>query len=99
MAQKDQESKGTPERFPVTSPGVPGTGEHSGLILTTVMELQRSVGGLIQAVETMTARIDEQGKKLDSMSHRMYAAGVVILLVLGGLGWALNKIWDIALKS
>lgn len=62
------------------------------------MELQRSVGGLIQAVETMTARIDEQGKKLDSMSHRMYAAGVVILLVLGGLGWALNKIWDIAFE-
>jgi hypothetical protein len=65
MTEKDRQSRGTPENYPITSPGIPGTGEHTGLILTTVMELQRTVGGLINAVESLTSRSDEQGKKLD----------------------------------
>jgi uncharacterized membrane protein affecting hemolysin expression len=44
------------------------------------MELQKTVGQLTQAVNTMTDQQKEQGKKLDRISHQMYAALVVILL-------------------
>lgn len=98
MADKDRQSKGTPENYPVTSPGVPGTGEHAGLILTTVMELQRTVGGLVNAVESLTSRADEQGKKVDKISQQIYAA-IAVVTVIGGVAlFILNKIWDLAAK-
>src|SRR5260370_12767119 len=105
MAEKDRQTRGTPENFPVTSPGVPGTGEHTGLILTRVMELQRTIGALNNAVESLTLRADEQGKNLSKISHQVYAAIAVITvagLVLSGLGgvsiFILNKIWDVAAR-
>ena len=95
MEEQKQSPKSTPERLAVGTPGVPGLGEHSGLILQTVMELQRSVGGLIQGVETLTTRVEEQGKKLETISHRMYAAAAIIVLTLGAMGWVIDKAWSL----
>lgn len=95
MEEQKQPPKSTPERLAVGRPGVPGLGDHAGLILTTVMELQRSVGGLINAVETLTTRVDESSKKLDTISHRVYAAGAIIVIVLGAMGWVIDKAWGV----
>jgi len=48
------------------------------------MELQKTVGQLTQAVNTLTDQQKEQAKKLDGISHKIYAA-IVVLLVIGGI--------------
>ncbi len=106
MTEKDKQSKSsTPEKYPVTSPGVPGTGEHTGLILTTVMQLQHSVGALENSVEMLRSRVDEQGTKLDHISHQISNARTVLIVVAIAISGALsfvaflaNKFADVAIK-
>jgi hypothetical protein len=95
VEEQKQPPKSTPEHLAVGTPAVQGLGDYSALILTTVMELQRSVGGLIHAVETLTGRADEQGKKLESISHRITAAMAVIVVIGAIMGWILDKSWDL----
>jgi hypothetical protein len=61
-----------------------------------VFELQKTVGQLTQAVETLTEQSRDNGKKLDRMSHVLYAAGVVLALILGVGGWVLKIASDVA---
>ncbi len=48
------------------------------------MEMQKNVGGLTEAVKGLQADGKETRNKLDSLSHKMYAA-TAIIIVLGGL--------------
>jgi len=57
---------GTPA--PYTNPD-----QHSW-VLQTVSEMRESIGGLKQAVETLTDQSREQAKKIDGISHKVYAA-------------------------
>lgn len=88
---KGRESRGTggeeitPPRFPETPPPLRTTsGDYSLATLQTVMEMQRAIGGLTQAVTTLTDQQKEQAKKLDGISHKIYAA-IVLLLAIGGM--------------
>ena len=44
-------------------------------MLQSVGDVRESIGALKQAVDTLTVQSREQAKKLDMLSHRMYAAG------------------------
>lgn len=68
------------------------------------MELQKSNGQLTEAVHRLRESIEKQDARLDRMettlsgvTHKIYAAGVVlaILVVIGG--FMVNKAWDIAM--
>ena len=38
-------------------------------------------------VEMLTAQTKIQGEKIDRISHKVYAAIAVIVVVLAGIGW------------
>ena len=66
-------AKSTPEQYPVaTPPGLQAT-DHSW-VLQTVMELQKSVGELTQAVATLTEQVRDQGAKLDAVRQEVTEA-------------------------
>lgn len=48
------------------------------------MSMHDSMGQLKESVNELKRKQDEQGKKLDAISHKVYAA-VAIVLVLGGI--------------
>ena len=58
------------------------SGDYS--FLEIVMAMQHSIGQLTEAVNGLKTKQDEQGRKLDSISHKVYAA-VAIVLVLGAI--------------
>ena len=58
------------------------------------MELGKSTGQLTEAVNTLTDQNKEQGKKIDSMSHRMYAAAAVLTVIGGILYFFLDRMWS-----
>lgn len=90
-------SRSTPGSLPPTSPlAYPGT-EHSWT-LQTVFELQKNVGQLTEAVKHLDEHSKDNGKKLDRMSHIIYAAGVVLALLLAVGGWTLKIASDIAVS-
>ena len=57
-----------------------------------LLELQRSVGQLTQSVSAFTEESRDSRKKLDRLSHTVYAAGTVgtVLLAIGV--WFLDKL-------
>jgi hypothetical protein len=48
------------------------------------MEMQKTVGQLTQAVNTLTDQQKEQAKKLDAISHKIYAA-IAVLVAIGAI--------------
>ena len=91
------EFKTTPQSF-VTS-------EYS-FLLQMVMELQKSTGQLTEAVNSLKLAIENQNsrynrieEKLSGVTHKIYAAGVVLAILLVVGGWFFNKAWDLMVKQ
>lgn len=59
-----------------------------------MMQMQQSLGALTASVDHLKTASDKQSDKLDRISHRIYAAGAVLAVILAGAGFFLNKIWD-----
>lgn len=83
-------------------PHFSGHHDHS-FTLQAIMELQKSVGqisaevkALAVASEKIDGKLDKIEEKVSGVTHKLYAAGVVmtILLVIGG--FLINKAWDMA---
>lgn len=71
--------------------------------LQGVMELQRTVGnleseirGLREAQTNTLNRTEKACEKLESVDKKLYAAGVVLVVVLGIAGWMLNIAYDLS---
>ncbi len=58
------------------------------------MQIQQSVGKLEVKVDQLNKSSDKQSLKIDSISHRIYAAGVVLTISVAIIGFILNKMWD-----
>ncbi len=97
QAQSSPDS--APSKLPQTTPQDYITSEHS-FILQSVMEMQKALGQLTQAVTTLTEESKKSSTRLSEVSHKIYAAEVTIKVVggllslIGGVGLLLFwKIW------
>ena len=61
-------------------------------MLQSIGGMRESIEGLKQAVETLTAQSRDQAKKLDTLSHRMYAAGAFLAVLTAVLAWMMNNL-------
>jgi hypothetical protein len=62
--------------------------------MEAMMQMQQSIGELEATVNHLNAASEKHGTKLDRISHIIFAAGVVLTIVLAIGGFLLNKIWD-----
>ena len=86
-----------PQSFPETTPQrYPGS-DYS-FTLQAVLELQKSVGQLHEAVGTIKEQIKHQGEKLDKLNLRIYAASAVLVVLSTILGFLLNKGVDLLIQ-
>lgn len=97
---QSQAANTTPSRFPETTPPAPHLSDFS-FTLQAIMEMQKTLGQLTQAITTLTEESKKRGEVLDRISHKVYAAQVVLwiagglLTALGGVAvFFLNRIWD-----
>ena len=83
----------TPERFPEVAPpyGAAVSGMH---LVESMMQIQQSIGELKSEVRHLKEASDGQSKKLDRISHVIFAAGVVIAILLAIGSFFLNKMWE-----
>ncbi len=78
--RSNEPSGTTPDAFPTSPPPGLQVDNHSW-VLQTIMDLKGSTAELAQCVKTLDESTKEQGKKLDSISHRMYAATAIVGVV------------------
>ena len=72
------------------------SGDHS-FTLQATMEMQKTLGKLENAVTSLVISEKETKDKLGRIEKIIYAAGVVLLVVLGIGGWMLNTAKDFAM--
>jgi hypothetical protein len=84
---------GTPSNYP--SP------DHS-FTLQMIMELQKSTGQLTECVNSLRTSLDRQSGQLDKIeekvsgvTHKLYAASVVLAILLVVGGFIIDKTWDL----
>lgn len=96
----------TPERhLGTTTPINAGLVDHS-FTLQAIMDLQKSNGQLTEAVSSLRLSIDKLNSKLDrvegtvsGVKHKIYAAGVVLAILVALGGFMVNKAWDLMVKQ
>lgn len=102
--QKEASPDTTPARLAETPPPISPLSDYS-FTLQMIMEMQKTLAQLSQAVKTLTEDVQKREKTVDGISHKIYAAQVVIWVVggiltllvtiLGGATvFILDKIWD-----
>ncbi|WP_281647375.1 hypothetical protein [Parendozoicomonas sp. Alg238-R29] len=82
-----------------------GQVDHS-FTLQAVMELQKSTGQLTSSVESLKDVIEKQDKKITDLestvtgvSKKIYAATVVLIILVTVGGFIVNKSWDLMVKQ
>lgn len=75
--------------------------DHS-FTLQTVMELQKSTGQLTECINSLRSSVDKQTTKLEkledklsSVTHKIYAASVVLTIMVAVGGFIVNKAWNL----
>jgi len=101
IEQKVMATVTTPPTFPETTPPAYPSSDYS-FTLQAIMEMQKTLGQLTQAVTTLTEESKKHREKIDDMSHKIYAAkislwivGFVLTAVGGIVAFFLNRIWEI----
>jgi hypothetical protein len=84
----------TPKRFPEVTPTAYTEAVGATYLVESMMQMQQSLGELKATVGHLKSASDKQSTKLDRISHIIFAAGVVLAIILGIGGFLLNKIWD-----
>ncbi len=96
-----EEQNITPGKLADSPPSYPYPAhDYTAFTFQAIMEMQKSIGQLTQAVTTLTEESKRRGETLDRISHKVYAAQVVVVIagaILASLGgvvtFLLSKIW------
>jgi len=91
----------TPPRMPDTTPPAYPSGDFS-YTLEVVMEMQKAVGKLTEAVDTLKQQSGNHDSKLDGIGKDVHAAKVGLKIIMGVfvvsgtiLGFLLNRIAEV----
>jgi hypothetical protein len=65
-----------------------------GYIAEQLSQIQHTLGGLREVVDALKTSSHTHGEKLERINKIIFAAGVVLIIVLSVGGFILDKIWD-----
>ena len=68
--------------------------QNYSFLLQAIMDSQRTLGEVKNAVESLQSTVGQHGNKIDRISHIVYAAGAVLAVLVSIAAFLLNKIWD-----
>jgi gamma-glutamyl phosphate reductase len=96
MASREERERGretNPSRFPETTPPAQAA-DYAVHTIQTVLEMQRTLGGVETAIKHLEDRSKEHGDKLDTIGKDVHAAKVavgvataIIVGIVAIMGW------------
>jgi hypothetical protein len=92
--EKDQGREGPPQNFGATTPPNPQA-DYAVHTVQTVLEMQRTLGGVETAIRHLEDRTKAHGDKLEQIGKDIHAAKIVgafIVLVAGFLGAVIHEL-------
>lgn len=97
MNQNVKNNDETPDSAPQTPPPRIGMGHPEYHFVQSVMELQKSVTKLETTLEHVNRSVEDTKGKVSRFEKIMYAAGVLLVIVIAVGGWVANAVKDFAL--
>jgi hypothetical protein len=94
VGKKDEQPGVPPRELPSVQPDHYRHAIDSTFMVESMMEVQKTLGELHAEVRNLKAASDEQTRKLDRISHIVFAAGAIVALLLTIGGFLINKVWD-----
>ena len=88
-----------PDKFPEVPPAQSHPSGDYSYTVELVGTIQNQLGRLTQAIETLTRDSTDVRRKVDRLSHIVYAAGVVGAILALILGFVANKIADAVIAT
>lgn len=101
MSAKPSDIQPTPEATQTPPDPQIGRGHPEYHFVQSLLSLQQSIGHLTGTVERIEKRLDriddrfdEVEKQLSRINMILFAAGVVLAIILGVSGFTIDKAWD-----
>jgi|HubBroStandDraft_4_1064222.scaffolds.fasta_scaffold62545_3 hypothetical protein len=91
--ERRERGEGPPRDFGVTNP--PQASDYAIHTVQTVLEMQRTLGGVETSIKHLEERSKEYGEKLEQIGKDMHAAkrvGAFMVLVAGFLGFVIHEL-------
>lgn len=89
----------------VTAPAQ-GAGDYSPFVWKSLGDIQQTLGRLEASLDQVRAdlikvdaKLDKVEGKLSGVTHKIYAAGVVLVILVAVGGFVVNKAWDLMAKA
>jgi hypothetical protein len=96
---RPDEREAAPQRFAEVPPPAYSQNVGATYLAETVMQMQQSLGELKSDVRHLKESVDGHGKKLDRISHIIFAASVVATIFIAIGGFAISKLVDVLLSK
>jgi hypothetical protein len=97
-----EEQNVIPGKLAETTPPYYPAYDYTAFTFQAIMEIQKSIGQLTQAVTALTEESKKRGETLDHISHKVYAAQVILVIIgviltsLGGVvTFFISKFWNV----
>ena len=100
MAEKEEPRRPRGEQFsepPEYGEAIRHPADQSW-VLQLLIDLKSSVSELKEAVRTLQKDSEKQSDKLSTISHQIYGAALVLVVILGLGTFLLDKFWDVIVK-
>lgn len=91
---------GVDETPPATTPRGDTGYKHAvdqDYAISILLEMQKSLGKVENAVETLTKSDEKTREKLSRIEKVMYAAGVILVIAIVAGGWMITTLKDFAM--
>lgn len=99
--QNTNASTPSPNEVPVSQPPYTGHQDHS-FTLQAIMEMNKTLGQLCEKTDSLKTQINNFDTRLatvestvSGISQKMYAAGIILIILLAIGGFIVNKAWDL----
>lgn len=95
MGKGQQQAKqATPRKQPNVLPPAHVGGHDHSFTLQAIMEMQRTLGQLVEATESLKRSADEQRKEIKGHGYIIAGASAATTVVLMIGGYFIDKMWD-----
>jgi hypothetical protein len=62
------------------------------------VDMKGTLGEVKEAIRTLQKTAEDQATKLDSISHQIYTAWAILIVLIGIGGFLLDKFWTVIVK-
>lgn len=71
--------------------------DSNAVLLSTVLSIKSDLGGVCKQLDGLDAKIEKLGDEVSRHGKWIFAANIVLVILIGVVGFAAKAFWDVIL--